>query len=219
MVSWSGIKKDIYKNYSKSPGKMLVHTGVIGWILSSAAQIFAVMVNDKISPEQKMFLIPQEAADAGVNILSFYCFTNGIKHLGTKLTRTAKIRTDKLTKLLEERGHVLKKGQLREAGKVYAGDLNFDVTKLEGYEDSIEKIYKPFNNGVEVIAGLTGSIISSNMITPIVRNYYAAKRQKAMIARIHNKNTGENPLSKTNVNCLSNSKYPGIVAPFGNLKI
>lgn len=53
-------KTVIYKNYGENPGKMLVHTGVLGWILSSLAQIAAVVFNDKISKEQKVFLIPQD---------------------------------------------------------------------------------------------------------------------------------------------------------------
>ena len=90
---WNNCKNYIYKNYGENPGTMLVHTGVIGWILSSAAQVAAVVFNDKISPEQKVFLIPQECADAAVNILSFYTFTNGVKYIGSKFTKTAKLLT------------------------------------------------------------------------------------------------------------------------------
>ena len=42
------ILKKIAKAYGDKPGKMLVHTGVIGWILSSAAQVCAIVINDKI---------------------------------------------------------------------------------------------------------------------------------------------------------------------------
>ena len=34
---WNGFKNYIYKNYGENPGSMLVHTGVLGWILSSMA--------------------------------------------------------------------------------------------------------------------------------------------------------------------------------------
>ena len=68
-------KDYIAGRYGDDIGKMLVHTGVIGWILSSAAQVVAIVINDKIPKEQKMFLIPQEIADAGVNIASFYLIT------------------------------------------------------------------------------------------------------------------------------------------------
>ena len=53
---WNGFKSYIYKNYGENPGSMLVHTGVLGWILSSMAQVYAVAFNNKISKEQKVFL-------------------------------------------------------------------------------------------------------------------------------------------------------------------
>ena len=76
---FGAFKNIILEKYGEQPGKMLVHTGVLGWILSSLAQVGAVVFNDKISPEQKVFLIPQEIADAAVNIISFYVVTNSVK--------------------------------------------------------------------------------------------------------------------------------------------
>ena len=175
---WSKVTSKIYKAYGENPGSMLVHTGAIGWILSSAAQITGVIMNDKLSPEQKMFLIPQEAADAAVNIASFYTLTSGIKYIGSKLTKTCKLRTANITKILEDRGLILHKGETRQANKVYAGDWDFDITKLPHYRINIAPTYKPFNNGAEVTAGLVGSILSGNIVTPIFRNKYAANKQK-----------------------------------------
>ena len=134
---WNGFKSYIYKNYGENPGSMLVHTGVLGWILSSMAQVYAVAFNNKISKEQKVFLIPQEIADAAVNILSFYTLTSGVKYIGSKLTKTAKLRTSEITALLKKSGHVLEKGQKRVENRVYAGDWDFDITKLENYNSEI----------------------------------------------------------------------------------
>ena len=174
----SDLVQKIYHNYGENPGTMLVHTGAIGWILSSCAQIFAIAINNKLSPEQKMFLIPQEAADAAVNIVSFYTLTSGVKSIGSKLVKTGKIRTAEISKILEERGLVLKNGAKRETGKIYAGDWDFDITKLQHYGTNIKPTFKPFKDGAEVIAGLAGSITSCNIVTPIVRNVYASKKQK-----------------------------------------
>ena len=89
--------------------------------------------------------------------------------------------------ILKNKGLILEKGQQRVDGKVYAGDWKFNITKLDDYKEHIEKDFKPFNNGVEVATGLVGSIISSNLITPIFRNYYAAHKQKALVARTESK--------------------------------
>ena len=63
----------VYENFKKDASKMLIWTGVAGWTLSSLAQIGAILFNPNISKEQKSFLIPQELADAAVNIGSFFC--------------------------------------------------------------------------------------------------------------------------------------------------
>ena len=62
-------------NFRKDASKMLICTGVAGWTLSSIAQIGALVSNPKISKEQKNYLIPQEIADAVVNIGAFFLIT------------------------------------------------------------------------------------------------------------------------------------------------
>ena len=164
-------KFDVFKNiilekYGEQPGKMLVHTGVLGWILSSLAQVGAVVFNDKISPEQKVFLIPQEIADAAVNILSFYVITNSVKAIASKLVKTG-IKIPK------------KSSDVSPIGK-----WDFDITKLANFDEIADK-FKPFKNGVDVAASMAGSIISCNLVTPILRNEYASRRQKEMLTKMH----------------------------------
>lgn len=176
-------KNVILEKYGEQPGKMLVHTGVLGWILSSAAQIGAVVFNDKISPEQKVFLIPQEIADAAVNIVSFYAITNSVKVIASKLVKTGKLTTPAIMDYLKKTGLKMPK----KAGDVSPiGKWDFDITKLANFDEIAPK-FKPFKNGVDVGASLLGSIISCNLVTPIVRNEYASQRQKTMLAQMHDK--------------------------------
>lgn len=164
-------KNFMYKNYGENPGKMLVHTGVLGWILSSLAQVTAVAINDKISPKEKVFLIPQECADAAVNILSFYLITNSFKTIGSKLVSMGKLSTPAI------KGYLQKNNLTQKIGK-----LDFDISK-EGTFSTIKESYKPFKNGVDVIFSTVGSIISCNLITPVLRNQYASHKQKQILAR------------------------------------
>lgn len=173
---FSSFKTSLYKNYGENPGKMLVHTGVLGWILSSLAQISAVVFNDKISPEQKSFLIPQEMADAGINILSFYLITSSFKNLASKLVSCGKLTTKSI------------KGALTPEQVKKLGSYDFNIGELS----NIPKDYKSFKNGVDVIASTIGSIISCNYVTPILRNQYAADKQKKVIAHM-NKNVKLEP--------------------------
>ena len=201
---------------------MLVHTGVLGWILSSMAQVYAVVFNNKISKEQKVFLIPQEIADAAVNILSFYTLTSGVKYIGSKLTKTAKLRTSDITDLLKKGGHILEKGQKRVENKVYAGDWNFDITKLDNYNSEIADKFKPFRNGAEVITGLIGSVISSNLVTPIARNKYAAIKQKQALSNMNKPSEKDNTSSVNYDRRISMERYQNLAASkysSGSLKI
>lgn len=186
---WSACKFGAFKNiilekYGEQPGKMLVHTGVLGWILSSLAQVGAVVFNDKISPEQKVFLIPQEIADAAVNIVSFYVVTNSVKAIASKLVTTGKLTTPAILDYLKKTGIKIpkKKGDVSPIGK-----WDFDITKLANFDEIAPK-FKSFKNGVDVGASMLGSIVSCNLITPILRNEYASKQQKNMLSKMQNKN-------------------------------
>lgn len=180
------VKDMIAKLYGKDPAKMLIHTGVIGWILSSAAQVVAIAINDKIPKEQKMFLIPQEISDAGVNIVSFYLVTQGFKSVASKLVKSGKWLPKNVHDFL--------------VGKNFAnklGKADFRIGKNVKLPDDIEKSYTSFKKGIDVIATTIGSILSCNIITPIVRNEIAANRQKSLVNKMNTSNK-QNPLDTNN---------------------
>lgn len=186
-IQWSSKKCGSFKNvilekYGEQPGTMLVHTGVLGWILSSAAQVAAVVFNDKISKEQKVFLIPQEVADAAVNIVSFYAITNSVKAIASKLVKTGKLTTPAILEHLKKTGIKIPKTS-KDVSPI--GKWDFDITKLANFDEIADK-FKPFKNGVDVGASLLGSIISCNLVTPILRNEYAARQQKLALSKMHN---------------------------------
>ena len=135
----TSFKDTVLKKYGEQPGTMLVHTGVLGWILSSLAQVAAVAFNDKIPAEQKVFLIPQEIADAATNIISFYAVTQSLKSLGSKLVKTGKLKNVKISKFLDS---------VDGLDKSKIGTWDFDITKLKGYKENIKTDFVDFKNGV-----------------------------------------------------------------------
>ncbi len=171
---FSKCKDFIAKHYGENPGRMLIHTGVVGWILSSAAQVAAIVINDKIPKEQKMFLIPQEMADAGVNIASFYLITQSFKSVAAKLVKTGKLLPGSVRKFVNEN---------KLTDKI--GKNNFNIAKDAYLPKDLAQNYKSFEDGVDVVATTIGSILSCNIVTPIVRNEIAAKRQKSGIAKMN----------------------------------
>ena len=66
---------------------------------------------------------------------------------------------------------------------------NFDFSKfnIENMTNfyQIKDEYKSFKNGVDVVGMTLGSILSCNIITPILRNKIAADRQKKTLARMN----------------------------------
>ncbi len=205
---FSDFKTVMYKKYGENPGQMLVHTGVLGWILSSLAQVTAVVFNDKISPEQKTFLIPQEAADAFVNIVSFYVITSSFKNLASKLVSTGKLTTKPIKEFLTKQG---------VTSSEHIGKLGFNIENMANFQD-IKGEYKAFKNGVDVVASTAGSILSCNIVTPVLRNEYASKQQKKAIAKMHGTDTHElkspRGISMDTYIKLSSAKYSS-----GSLKI
>lgn len=204
----SDFKNIMYKNYGENPGKMLVHTGVLGWILSSLAQVSAVVFNDKISSEQKTFLIPQEIADAAVNILSFYVITSSFKNLASKLVSTGKLTTKPIKDFLVKQGANTSE---------HIGKLGFNIENMASFSE-IKNEYKPFKNGVDVVASTVGSIISCNIITPVLRNQYAAKKQKEAIAKMHG-GDGQNLKSPRGITMDAYIKMSAMKHSSGSLKI
>ena len=176
---FNNFKNTILTKYGPNPAKMLIYTGVLGWFLSSAAQVVAIAVNDKIPKEQKMFLIPQEIGDGAVNVVSFFRVTSVIKNLASRLVSSGKLATPKIRRFLTDSGINLK---TKNGWKVPA---NFDFSKfnIENMTNfyQIKDEYKSFD-----VVGMTlGSILSCNIITPILRNKIAADRQKKTLARMN----------------------------------
>ena len=158
---------NIYKNYGENPGEMLLHTGTIGWILSCLAQVGAIITNDKIAPEQKTFLIPQELGDGLINIISFYVLTSSVKNLCSKAVLNGKIANKAIK-------NYLTKNKLEKN----IGKIDFDIKKTANFSD-VKDEFISFKNGVDILASTAGSVLSCNIVTPILRNEFASREQKS----------------------------------------
>jgi len=199
------IKTQLFKSYSGDSGKMLLHTATLAWTTSAIAQIFGIATNDKISKDQKKFIIPQEMADAFINILAFYTLTNGIQTFTRWMASSGKVITPKIKKLCEECEIEVGKWSnnigkdltkkisdykdtpevFKEIKKEIPADVNNVINnRIEKFEE-LQKIYDPFESGFKIIGNVIGAVVSSNIITPWLRNPIAANKQKQAIAMEH----------------------------------
>ncbi len=182
----------IYENFKKDTSKMLVITGTIGWALSSVAQIIAVVVNPKISPEKKSFLIPQEFMDAVVNIGAFFGITMFAKKSAARLCSTGKFAPKAVREYLNKNMTLYK-------DKI--GKMDFDLDEvLKGDNKFPADSYYAYKNNFTTKATVGASILACNIFTPIVRNATASQVQKSYIERKNN------PYVNQYLNCSNQMK-------------
>ena len=163
----------VAEKFSNDPAQMLVITGVAGWTLSSLAQIGAILFNPKISNEKKSFLVPQEAADALVNILSFFVITQSTKKLASSLFSTGKFAPKSVRAFLDKNKELYGK-------KV--GKLDFNLDEVLKNDKKLLDSYETYKSLGTTAATIGAGILATNIITPLGRNVVASKSQKLYIA-------------------------------------
>jgi len=165
----------IYENFHADTAKMLIYTGIAGYALSSLAQIAGIAFSSKFSNEQKSFLIPQESGDALANIGTFLAITTMTKKTVLTLFKTGKWGTKSVKEFLNSKPELAKR----------IGNLDFDVEKYLT-DKTLLNNYNSCKALGTTVATIVAGIVSSSIITPIIRNNLASKRQKQYIANMHN---------------------------------
>lgn len=161
----------IFKNFSKDIGSVIIWTTISAWVASSIAQITGILLNKNYTSKDKAFLIPQELGDAAMNIGLFFALTYPLKKFATKLGSTGKI----ISKPLKD--EIARHGDLGRLGK-----MDFDISKLPYLRNTEHlKEYYSFNNFLSTSAAVVGGIVSSNIVTPILRNRLASKGQSEVL--------------------------------------
>ena len=126
-------------------------------------------------------MIPQEFADGVVNILSFFLITKTFTTVANKLVNQGKWLPKNIADILK------KSDTVKKLGKAGFDVLEHGKLPKESAADFLE-----WRAGVDIGATLAGSVLSCNLITPLLRNLYASKRQHGSIARMNDKNERRN---------------------------
>lgn len=183
----------MFKNYSKDDGKLLVHMGALSWVFGAIAQVGAVICDKNIDKKKKKFLLPQEAADAGANVVLFYTVCDVIKRASDKLVESGKLLTQEAADAIK----ALKPGAKNWKDVFSAAELKSNLTELlqdgsklklfngqaltQAQKDAVSKALdavEKHKNNMGIIAAIGASVLACNVITPYVRNFIASKWQK-----------------------------------------
>lgn len=191
-------------NYSKDSGKLLVHLGALGWVLSSAAQLGVVAGDRNIDKKKKKFLLSQEAADAGVNVVMYYTICDVIKKGGDKLVESGKLLTKEVVDALgaikggstsvsdpTKWRNLFTKAELEQPlTKMLEMGKNLSIVKgLQEKDAALAAInnaltaVETHKNNVSVISAIAASVLACNLVTPYVRNIIASKFQKRALEK------------------------------------
>ena len=193
----------MYNHYSKDGGKLLVHLGAASWACGAVAQIAMLLGDKSIDKDQKKFLLPQEGADALVNVGMYYSICEIIKRFGDRMVEKGKFLTDDVANaLLKMKPSSMPALKMNEWTKLFsANELKSNLTNLLANADSLDLLknvsksektkildaakialekLEAHKNNVGIVTAITGSILACNVITPIVRNAIASKIQKKL---------------------------------------
>lgn len=195
----SKVVKYMADNYSKDSGKLLVHLGALGWVLSSAAQLGVVAGDKNIDKKKKKFLLSQEAADAGVNVVMYYTICDVIKKGGDKLVESGKLLTSEVVNALGAiKGGTTSVKNPADWRKLFTkAELKMPLTKMLEMGDKLGIVHylhdktaalnavknalsavETHKDNVGVISAIVASVLACNIVTPYVRNNIASKFQK-----------------------------------------
>ena len=161
----------VYTTFKDDTSKMLIVTGALGWILSSLAQAGAVIRNSKISSEKKSFLFPQELMDGAINALSFIIITIIAKKGIEKMASTGKVAPQSVRDFINKNSIYKNK----------VGKLDFNLDDVLPKDSDVMKSYKSYKNFVTTMGTVGASILSCNIVTPLLRNATASRVQKTYI--------------------------------------
>lgn len=193
----------MYKNYSKDDGKLLIHMGAAGWVLSSMAQIGMLLGDKSIDKKQKKFLLPQESADAGINVLMYYSICDLIKKGADYIVEKGHFVTDKVVEeVLKIKPETMPDINPKDWKSLFTtAELKGKISTLlespekiefaKNYSDTQKKLlnqnakkaldsFETHRNNVGIYAAIVASVIACNVVTPYIRNKVASRVQKKL---------------------------------------
>lgn len=182
----------VYKNLEEGSGNMILATSMTAIGLSTLAQTIAIFINKKYSLSQKAFMVPQEITEGVITILSMFCITKPIQGLSGKLVKTGKIATTDMIKYMNMHGLLEKRGKsdfdfkkivnsiiknIETSDKFIKSSSKEQKKLLENHNNAIH-LYEITADATSAIATTAGSVLTTALISPLIRNVSASYYQQ-----------------------------------------
>ncbi len=208
---FSKLLSGLYKR-SNSNNAPLIVLGAFGWFVSMLAQLAGIKSNKKLTPDKKKFLYAQEKNEGICNIGLYVLFTSSLSAITESLYKKGKILTKETKPIIE---NFAKENHFSSIDDLYvkAKSLGKNVV---GYmkevkpDINLEPFFK--KPGVATAATILASIISCNIVTPILKNKMAYKALQKQEKLAHKETFPSNPKLFANPQVFQNSKaFSGII--------
>ena len=186
---------NIFSNYAKDSGKLLVHVGTGVTVIGASAQVGMLLADRDIDGKTKKFLVNQEIITSGACIALYYSICESVRVGVNKLVESGK--------LLSKSAATFIAGLDKDKNSVDAHDWKKIFTKEElkkGISHNLENIentafyknskealkkqikesaktsldvFQNFKNGVSVLSVIVASVFAGNIAGPIIGNFLA----------------------------------------------
>ncbi len=186
------IAEKVFKNIESGSGNMILITSMTGIAFSCIAQTFAIFINKKYSVSQKAFMVPQELTEGVISIASMFAISKPCQKAASKIMKSGKIFTKDMATYMKKYDLIGKRG---EYDFDFQKSVKSIISKIENSDEFIKSnackqeeflaehhnIIKEFNavsDATSAFATTAGSIMSTALISPLLRNYVASYYQQ-----------------------------------------
>lgn len=187
---------NIFNNYAKDSGKLLVHVGTGVTVIGASAQVGMLLADKQIEGHTKKFLVNQEIITSGACIALYYSICESVRVGVNKLVESGKVLSNSAAtfianlddKNLSANPHDWKRAFTKDELKKGISYNLEHITETAFYKNSKEALKKQikesaktsadvfhkFKNGIGVLSVVAASVFAGNIAGPVIGNFIAS---------------------------------------------
>lgn len=148
---------------------LFIWTTIISNTTSCIAQCFGIQKNPQNDDKRKSFLVKQELAECGLNILSYFVFSKGFEKGAKSLVSSGKVLSKKIVDIAAKNNIDIT--DFKKVSKALEGNMPNNLKPLKADYDC-------FKQGVGLVGTIAGGLASTTFVVPVLKNSIANQVQK-----------------------------------------